>query len=57
MLLLIYCLIVCESSVFVIVLLCILCVHSSFAIILKSKRKLVALFLLSHRCIVTINVL
>ena len=31
-----------------------LCVHSSFAIILKRKRKLVAL---SYRCIVTINVL
>ena len=34
-----------------------LCVHSSFAIILKRKRKLVALLLLSCRCIVTINVL
>ena len=34
-----------------------LCVHSSFAIILKRKRKLVALLLLSYRCIVTINVL
>ena len=33
------------------------CVHSSFAIILKRKRKLVALILLSYRCIVTINVL
>ena len=32
-------------------------VHSSFAIILKRKRKLVALLLLSFRCIVTINVL
>ena len=32
-----------------------LCVHSSFAIILKGKRKLVALLLLSYRCIVTIN--
>ena len=32
-----------------------LCV--SFAIILKRKRKLVALLLLSYRCIVTINVL
>ena len=32
-----------------------LCIHSSFAIILK--RKLVALLLLSYRCIVTINVL
>ena len=34
-----------------------LCVHSSFAIILKRKRKLVALLLLSYRCIVAINVL
>ena len=34
-----------------------LCVHSSFAIILKSKRKLVALLLLSYRCSDTINVL
>ena len=34
-----------------------LCVHSSFAIILKRKRKLAALLLLSYRCIVTINVL
>ena len=33
-----------------------LCVHSSFAIILKRKRKLVALLLLSYRCIVTVNV-
>ena len=34
-----------------------LCVHSNFAIILKRKRKPVALLLLSYRCIVTINVL
>ena len=34
-----------------------LCVHYSFAITLKRKRKLVALLLLSHSCIVTINVL
>ena len=34
-----------------------LCVHFSFAITLKRKRKLVALLLLSHRCIVNINVL
>ena len=44
-----------------VLLLCyaILCVHSSFAIILKRKGKLVALLLhvLSYRCIVTINVL
>ena len=31
------------------------CVHSSFAIILKRKRKLVALLLLSYRCIATVN--
>ena len=34
-----------------------LCVHSSFAIILKRKRKLVALLLLYYKCFVTINVL
>ena len=34
-----------------------LCVFSSFAIILKRKRKLVTLLLLSYRCIFTINVL
>ena len=34
-----------------------LCVHSSFAIILKSKRKLVDLLLLSYKCIVSINVM
>ena len=32
-----------------------LCVHSSLAIILKRKRKMIAL--LSYRCIATINVL
>ena len=35
----------------------ILFVDSSFAIILKRTRKLVALLLLSYRCIVTINIL
>ena len=34
-----------------------LCVHSSFAIILKRKNKLRALLLMSYRCIVTINAL
>ena len=34
-----------------------LCVYSSFAIIMKKKRKLVALPLLSYRYIVTKNVL
>ena len=33
------------------------CVHSGFVIILKRMRKLIALLLLSYRCIVTINVL
>ena len=33
-----------------------ICVHSSIAFILKRKIKLVALLLLSSRCIVTINV-
>ena len=28
-----------------------LCIHSKFAIILKRKRKLVALLLLSYRCV------
>ena len=39
--------IVCGSSMFVFVLLCIICVHSSFANILKRKIKLAALLLLS----------
>ena len=34
-----------------------LCDHSSFAIILKRKRKLVTLLVLPYRCIVTIIVL
>ena len=34
-----------------------LCVLSSFAIILKRKRELVALLLLSFMCLVTVNVL
>ena len=34
-----------------------ICVHSSIAIILKRKRKVVALLLLSYRYSVTINVL
>ena len=42
---------------FVCVLLCITFFRSSFAIILKRKRKLVALLLLSYRCIVTVNAL
>ena len=34
-----------------------LCVCTSFAIILKRKRELVALLLLSYRCRATVNVL
>ena len=34
-----------------------LCVHSSFEVILKRRRKLVALLLLSSRYIVAMNVL
>ena len=34
-----------------------ICVYSSFAILLNRMRKLVALLLLSNICIVTINVL
>ena len=41
---------------FVFVLLCITLCPFSFAIILKRKKKLVALLLLSCRCIVTINI-
>ena len=47
--------IVCSSSVFCYA---VLCVHISFAIILKKTRNLlVVLLLLSYRCIVTIDVL
>ena len=42
---------------FVFVCYALLCGHSSFAIILKRKRKLVVVLLLSYRCIVTVNVL
>ena len=34
-----------------------LCVHSSFAIVLKRMGQLDALLLLSYRCLVTVNVL
>ena len=33
------------------------CVLSNFAIILKRKRELVDLFLLSYGCLITVNVL
>ena len=56
LLLLIYCLMYFPLFVVVLYLSCFF-IHFSFAIILKRKRKLVALLLLSYRCIVTINVL
>ena len=46
----------CGGSVFVFVLLCI-CALSNFAIILKRKRELIGLLLLSYRCLVTVNIL
>ena len=61
LLLLIYCLMYFPLFVGVLCLslfcYALLSVHSSFAIILKKKRKLVALLFLSYRCIITINVL
>ena len=61
LLLLIYCLMYFPLFVGVLCLplfcYALFCVHSSFAIILKRKRELVALLLLCYRCIVTINVL
>ena len=60
LLLLIYCLMYFPLFVGVLCLslFCnaLLCVHSSFAIILKRKRKLVAWLLRSYSCIVTIKV-
>ena len=41
-----------RLCILVFLLYALLCVHSSFAIILKRKRKLVALLLLSYRCTV-----
>ena len=61
LLLLIYCLMYFQLFMGVLCLslfrYALLCVHSSFAIILKRNRKLVAKLLLSYRCIVTVNVL
>ena len=61
LLLLIYCLMYFPLFVGVLCLslfcYALLCLHSGVAIILKRKRKLVALLLLSYRCIVTINVM
>ena len=48
--------IVCETSVFMFCY-ALFWVHPSFAIILKRLSKLVALLLLSYRCITTINVM
>ena len=42
---------------FVFVFCALLCVLSSFAIILRRRSELVALFLLSYECIVTVNAL
>ena len=42
---------------FVLVCNALFCVHSSFVIILKRKRKLVALLLLSYRCFITVNIM
>ena len=49
--------IVCGGSVVVFVLQCIIYVLPSFAIILKRRRKLIALFLLSSLFLVTVSVL
>ena len=61
LLLLIYCLMYFTLFVEVLCLslfsYALLWVHFSFAIILKRKRRLVALLLLSYRCIVTSHVL
>ena len=47
--------IVCGGSLLVFVWFALLNANSSFAIILKRKRELVALLLLSFGCIVTVN--
>ena len=49
--------IICGSSVFYLFCYALLCVNSSFAIILKWKRQLVGLLISWYRCIVTIIVL
>ena len=49
--------IVCGGSVSVFVWYALLCVLFIFAIILKRKRELVALLLLSYGCLITVNVL
>ena len=59
LLVLIYCLMYFPLFVGNLSLICyaLLYVHSSFATILKRKRKLVALLLLSYRFLVTVHVL
>ena len=60
LLLLICCLftsIVCGCSVLVFVWYALLCVLSSFEIIFKRKRELIALLLLSYECLVTVLLL
>ena len=47
----------CGGSVLFFVFMCITCVLSSFAIILKRKVELVDMLLLSYGCLVTVNVL
>ena len=47
----------CGGSVMSMLCYALLCVLSSFSIILKRKRELVALVLLSYRCLVTVNVM
>ena len=50
-------LIICKGSVLDFVFVFIICVLSSLGIILTRKRELVALLLLSFRCLVTVKVL
>ena len=47
----------CVGSVFVFVSYALLCVLSSFAVLLKRKKELVALLKLSYRCLVIVNVM
>ena len=44
----------CDCSMFCCALLCQVCVHSSFAIILMGKREMVALLCLSSWCLVIV---
>ena len=49
--------ILCEISVCLCFVMHYICIHSMFTFIMKRKRKLVALLLLSYRCIATLNAL